>query len=371
MPLAHGSLTLGNILEPHDSLVFFDPDNAVRIMIRDDSVTSIFLKDIIYLSKAQQVSRQFITNPVSLEGFSSAAIISLGDLTGPGHIGEPESSAISGASGSNSIFPNVPVQNAGVFPADNLPDIDYVHLTEGMVELMVTNGLPVGITLEILMKNEHDGSHIGVFSFNNLEPGQSLVSSGSLEGKVVRNHVSLEIICFTSPGSGDDPVFIDLNDAIDTDLGLVDTIAIDINPGDLDIIESLSLSLEVYNNFPLGAGIDEILYDSVAGTVLYTFENILLAGAASVDADGLASTSGGTVSQAQTEVSGDVSYSMMNNSYSNIGLGMALRGGGFQFYVVTDNVIPALMPHKTRNANIWLGLNLVLGHKSATVQPTD
>jgi hypothetical protein len=32
IPLAYGSLTLGNILEPDDSLVFFDPDNAVRIL---------------------------------------------------------------------------------------------------------------------------------------------------------------------------------------------------------------------------------------------------------------------------------------------------------------------------------------------------
>ncbi|MGF1584905.1 MAG: hypothetical protein ACFCUM_06260 [Bacteroidales bacterium] len=605
IPLAHGSLTLGNILEPDDSLVFFDPDNAVRIMIRDDSVTSIFLNDIIDLSQVQQVSRQFTINPVSLDGFNSAAIISLGDLTGPGHIGEPESSAISGASGSNSIFPGVPLQNAGVFPADNLPDIDYVRLTEGMIELMVTNGLPVGITLEILMKNEYDGSHIGFFSFNNLEPGQSLVSSGSLEGRVVRNQVSLELISFTSPGSGDDLVFIDLNDAIDitisssglkaekgrarvpvtlldsasdivdlsfkddqliesfnlesanleyeipnnscgltldidflntekdgspygfdlvtdgygglikltsaisdvdvdfdgyghnlhieytlsvgsdagftefdlttgnidfslmlrdlvpghvtgyfgkdqftldeeeyelgfdlfrkitgdfritnpsmrifysnsigvpmnlsfnirgesadgnkeadllgiahegftlsvpgqpgemaegeilldretsgivdfislppsaitiaattfvnpegktsvpnfissessfqmgmeielplemqlANLGLTDTIPIDINPGDLDIIENLILSLDVYNNFPLGAGIDVILYDSVAGAVLHTFENILLAGAAGVDADGIASPGNGTVTHASAEVTGVV-----------------------------------------------------------------
>ncbi|MGF1584906.1 MAG: DUF5723 family protein [Bacteroidales bacterium] len=70
-------------------------------------------------------------------------------------------------------------------------------------------------------------------------------------------------------------------------------------------------------------------------------------------------------------LSASASYSMMNNSYSNIGLGLALRGGGFQFYVVTDNVIPALMPHKTRNANIWLGLNLVFGHKPATIEATD
>jgi hypothetical protein len=65
------------------------------------------------------------------------------------------------------------------------------------------------------------------------------------------------------------------------------------------------------------------------------------------------------------------SYSMMNNSYGNAGLGLALRGGGFQFYVVTDNILPAFMPHKSRNANIWFGLNLVFGHKAAPAPSAD
>lgn len=62
-------------------------------------------------------------------------------------------------------------------------------------------------------------------------------------------------------------------------------------------------------------------------------------------------------------LSASMSYSVMNNSYSNLGLGLALRGGGFQLYVVSDNLPAAFMPHRSKNANVWFGLNLVFGHR--------
>lgn len=62
-------------------------------------------------------------------------------------------------------------------------------------------------------------------------------------------------------------------------------------------------------------------------------------------------------------LSASMSYSVMNNSYNNLGLGLALRGGGFQLYVVSDNLSTAFMPHRTKNAHVWFGLNLVFGHR--------
>ena len=56
------------------------------------------------------------------------------------------------------------------------------------------------------------------------------------------------------------------------------------------------------------------------------------------------------------------SYSVMNNSYNNFGAGLALRGLMFQFYVVTDNLNSAFMPHMSSSVNIWAGLNIVFGN---------
>ncbi|MFO7878871.1 MAG: DUF5723 family protein [Bacteroidales bacterium] len=57
-----------------------------------------------------------------------------------------------------------------------------------------------------------------------------------------------------------------------------------------------------------------------------------------------------------------LSYSMMDNKYNNIGLGITLRGAFLQYYLVTDNLL-ALMPQSTRNVNIRMGCNLVFGYK--------
>jgi hypothetical protein len=61
-------------------------------------------------------------------------------------------------------------------------------------------------------------------------------------------------------------------------------------------------------------------------------------------------------------LSASMSYSVMNNSYNNLGLGVALRGGGFQLYILSDNLNMAFYRGGSSNANVWFGLNIVIGH---------
>lgn len=62
-------------------------------------------------------------------------------------------------------------------------------------------------------------------------------------------------------------------------------------------------------------------------------------------------------------LSASLSYSMMNNSYNNIGAGLSLGGAGIQLYVLTDNLNSVFHPHKTNSVNLWFGLNLIFGSK--------
>ncbi len=59
--------------------------------------------------------------------------------------------------------------------------------------------------------------------------------------------------------------------------------------------------------------------------------------------------------------SASLSYSMMYNQYTNIGLGLIARLGFAQFYVVTDNVWAGIWPQSARNFNLRLGINLAFG----------
>lgn len=54
------------------------------------------------------------------------------------------------------------------------------------------------------------------------------------------------------------------------------------------------------------------------------------------------------------------SYSAIGSSYANLGLGMAIRAGFFQFYMVGDNIL-AISPSRTQYANLRFGVNFLFG----------
>lgn len=53
-------------------------------------------------------------------------------------------------------------------------------------------------------------------------------------------------------------------------------------------------------------------------------------------------------------------YSIYGRSMANIGLGLTLRGGPIQFYVMTDNIL-AINYLGTKNAHVSFGINLLIG----------
>jgi len=61
-----------------------------------------------------------------------------------------------------------------------------------------------------------------------------------------------------------------------------------------------------------------------------------------------------------------LSYSIMNGSYNNIGLGIVLGGAPFQLYVISDNASAALWGHKTTSANVRVGFNIAFGCRQRT-----
>ena len=61
-----------------------------------------------------------------------------------------------------------------------------------------------------------------------------------------------------------------------------------------------------------------------------------------------------------------LSYSVINNSYNNIGFGLATKLGPTQFYVVSDNVMAAIKPNTAHLANIRFGINFLFGCKDKT-----
>lgn len=61
-------------------------------------------------------------------------------------------------------------------------------------------------------------------------------------------------------------------------------------------------------------------------------------------------------------LSGTVSYSYIDRSYTNIGAGFAVNLGPFQVYAVVDNVIAPMQLKTIQTVNVQFGLNLVFGN---------
>ncbi len=59
--------------------------------------------------------------------------------------------------------------------------------------------------------------------------------------------------------------------------------------------------------------------------------------------------------------SGSVSYSAMNGSLRNIGLGFGVGSETFKIHLISDNVLAFFFPSSARNANIRFGMHLMLG----------
>jgi hypothetical protein len=58
-------------------------------------------------------------------------------------------------------------------------------------------------------------------------------------------------------------------------------------------------------------------------------------------------------------VSAVASYSIADNSYLNIGFGLAVRVSVLQFYIVSDNIFGAFRPELVQYANLHFGVNFV------------
>ena len=56
-----------------------------------------------------------------------------------------------------------------------------------------------------------------------------------------------------------------------------------------------------------------------------------------------------------------LSWSYLNQSFKNLGAGIAYYGKGLQFHVVTDNFLGFFYPFDTRTLNLRMGVNVMFG----------
>jgi len=70
------------------------------------------------------------------------------------------------------------------------------------------------------------------------------------------------------------------------------------------------------------------------------------------------------LTRSDKRLKGSISWSYMNNSLVNVGLGLAYGRKPVQLYMVSDNIVGFILPLNTKNVNLRFGINLIIGCKS-------
>ena len=103
-------------------------------------------------------------------------------------------------------FPPITPQSGGAYEAQGSDKFQFVVISEGSLEIEITNNLAIDIsTLQLRLKNAVDGSVIGTFDFTNIATSTSLVSSIQMVDVTMYSDLEMEIVELSSDGSGTDP----------------------------------------------------------------------------------------------------------------------------------------------------------------------
>ena len=200
MSAASGEILLSDVLKPNDTVVF-DTDKTVRIIIRQDSVINLKLKDFYDLTNMVTYNSVYKIGEMTISDFSSTYNLKLEQIANT--LSAPLKTVIQGLYGTNSPFPAFPQTDLPDLPFATMPNFTDAVFASGNIQLTVKNNLPVtmnGLTIKLL--NVSDRSQIGnTIDMASIAPGATLTAVIDLTGKRVTNNIIAVVTQKGSPGS--------------------------------------------------------------------------------------------------------------------------------------------------------------------------
>jgi len=218
IPLAYGSIHISDMIkEMEDTLEFSDPDENGRRFLNfiysNDSILSIQVNEFLEISEQEPLHEELSLGEMEIDDINYSHQLSLWDIVT--NIDVSTGAFLLAHNGQMEKFPEITLQNAGVYDLDPMNDFSYLILSEGQIEYTVENRLPVAIQqLNMILKNKSDNSILGTMSFEDIPAGESRVESIDLSGKTLTNQIYFELSSISSPGSGNELVLINLDNIV-------------------------------------------------------------------------------------------------------------------------------------------------------------
>ena len=281
IPIIHSTTTLVDLL-PEDENMSFDDDGFIRIIYKEDSIAQVSSDTLLVIEDQDPTQELFSLEAIDIDDFQTDINVNLSELTDnlESDLAEDIDIAIDYAETNGSAyFPPIPSQSGGVYSHQASDDLEfeYVLISQGELSIEIINNFAFEITsLELELINADNQDLVGQFSFNSISAGTSQVQSINLGNQELYSDLEIDIVEFSSNGSGSNPLdpssFLPIS-ASDDMIFSISGNSIQASGGSIKFPEQEGPSDSLIVDMQLDDGVEISHIDLASGAIVYNYES--------------------------------------------------------------------------------------------------
>ena len=281
IPIIHSTTTLVDLL-PEDENMSFDDDGFIRIIYKEDSIAQVSSDTLLVIEDQDPTQESFTLGSIDIDDFETDVNVTLSELIDnlEADLAEEIDVAIDQSETQGSAyFPPIPTQPGGGYghQASNDLEFEYVSISQGILSVEIINNFAFEITsLELELINTDNQDLVGQFSFNSISAGTSQVQSINLGNQDLYSDLEIDIVEFSSNGSGSNPLdpssFLPIS-ASDDMIFLISGNSIQASGGSIKFPEQEGPSDSLIVDMQLDDGAEISHIDLASGAIVYNYES--------------------------------------------------------------------------------------------------
>ena len=224
LAVAHGQLSLSDMVPLDDENFSIDQDGKIHFFYREDSVVNYAVKDFFEIDVQQTHELTYELGDLELNNFGPiGAEATLENLLTV--VDAATASQIEALDGTNNQVPAMVSDDSKTFDFDAFDNFEYVTFSQGWLTLGIKNNIP--ITFASVHSNlytvntQGDSVLVGSFVFYDLQPGVPQIDSIPLAGKTLYNDFRVFVTDFESYATAG-AVPVNLTDGVSFELNSTD-----------------------------------------------------------------------------------------------------------------------------------------------------
>lgn len=248
IPLMQTSLSMADIIEPGDNIVY-DQDGLIHFIYTNDSLTSIEIADLVNIPAQASLDKTYELGNIEVPDFLISQSFDLSTLID--YVDAATKTWFEGADGTSQIVPAF--QGISGISSSGIPlfILDNAHIEEGNVQFKFTNNFQFDlIDVSYGMKNDGELTYIAQTTVSTIPANSTVSVNVDISGTDVANPVDLELISFACPGTSDN-VLIDLDEELNVEISSQDLV---VSSGSTKILEQLISDEDFELDFNVDAG---------------------------------------------------------------------------------------------------------------------